>query len=334
MQARRTFGWFFEQVRRATGVDVPRARRRFGGGIGSRRMAMSRQTLYRGRMSPSALPSVVEPLFKDSARRDRRLSVELPAGRLVFGDEGADEAPALWLSDQPAAPGIWARLRAEHRLSGLWPLLLAGEHYDRSRPWSDGELWPGRMSAASTHSPGALLQRWWHDYTSVDEDHDGLSAPQRLAVTAPFGDRWPGLLIPQSYPADVAADAAADAYAAVLLDDQPDLRVGLVAADRGADALGVAGWMGAANYTNDTGELCGVLRDWEQRFGVRVVGAGFAELYLSVAVAPANLDEAIRVAAEHFAFCPDNIWQGHAPQTLIGYAQRLLDANRWTFWWD
>jgi hypothetical protein len=40
------------------------------------------------------------------------------------------------------------------------------------------------------------------------------------------------------------------------------------------------------------------------------------------------------VAAEHFAFCPDNIWQNCHPPTLTAYAERLIDAGHWEFWWD
>lgn len=69
-----------------------------------------------------------------------------------------------------------------------------------------------------------------------------------------------------------------------------------------------------------------MLRSGEDRFGVRVVGAGFADLYLSVAAPPATLEEAIHLAAEHFAFCPGDIWQNSHPHTLIGYAENLVGA--------
>lgn len=91
--------------------------------------------------------------------------------------------------------------------------------------------------------------------------------------------------------------------------------MGLAAATRSSDAIAVAGWQGAVNYIGDTAHLSAVLRSWEDRFGVRLVGAGFAELYLSVAASPTSDAEAIHVAAEHFAFCPDNVWQGSATPT-------------------
>ncbi|MEV4704749.1 DUF4253 domain-containing protein [Actinoplanes sp. NPDC049316] len=38
------------------------------------------------------------------------------------------------------------------------------------------------------------------------------------------------------------------------------------------------------------------------------------------------------MAAEHFAFCPDNVWQGVG--TLTAYADQLVNAPMWSLWWD
>ncbi|WP_218826191.1 DUF4253 domain-containing protein [Actinomadura mexicana] len=59
-----------------------------------------------------------------------------------------------------------------------------------------------------------------------------------------------------------------------------------------------------------------MVRSWEDRFGAQVVGAGFADLYPSVAAPPSTYEEALRLAAEHPAFCPDDIWQNSSPATL------------------
>ncbi|MGC9668658.1 DUF4253 domain-containing protein [Planosporangium sp. 12N6] len=103
-------------------------------------------------------------------------------------------------------------------------------------------------------------------------------------------------------------------------------------AARGADALTVVGWSGPTNHTNDTGEISAVVRSWEERFGAQVVGVGFDTLYLSIAAPPTSLSHALRVAAEHFAFCPDLVWQGTG--TLTAYAEQLVGVNNWSFWWD
>ncbi|MFC7479357.1 DUF4253 domain-containing protein [Luedemannella flava] len=113
----------------------------------------------------------------------------------------------------------------------------------------------------------------------------------------------------------------------------PAHRLGLVAAGRGADALTVAGWSGPINHAQDTAEISAVIRDWEDRFGARVIAVGFATLTLSIAAPPIDMSHAREVTNEHLAFCPDNIWQ-QGPGSLPDYAEALLGAPIWTFWWD
>jgi hypothetical protein len=75
-----------------------------------------------------------------------------------------------------------------------------------------------------------------------------------------------------------------------------------------------------------------VLRSWESRFGARLIELGSGTLLLSVAAPPASAAHAESVAAEHFAFCPDNVVQG--PGTISAYAKRIRKKNLWSFWWD
>ncbi|MDG4798003.1 DUF4253 domain-containing protein [Micromonospora sp. WMMD1082] len=255
----------------------------------------------------------------------RPLPVPLPPGRTVRGDEGAAQRPTLWRSDDPAPTGLWPRWHAAHQHSGLWPLLLDGQGGGPS-PWYDGgEFWPQSGSSPAAHDPERLLAGWWAALTAPYDGDD-----ERL--TAPYGRDWPGLAAPAE--PRVSPERHADHWGEQLALAQPAMRLGLVAAGRGSDALTVLGWQGAVNHTNDTAKLSAVLRSWEDRFGVRVIGVGFAELYLSVAAPPTGTAEALRVAAEHFAFCPDNVWQGQRPCTLAGYADRLVGAPTWAFWWD
>ena len=234
----------------------------------------------------------------------------VPAGEFVLSDEG-DGEPAFWLSDEPADPGLWPRLRAAHGEFGYWPLLLGADD-DDGAPWATGEVFPDGKTTPADHDPTTLLREWWRLYAK--------EAP-------PFGDAWPA-------PARQAdPDAAADSLAEELLAKNPAMRLGLVAAGSGAEALAASGWDGPANYTNDTGEIAAVVRDWERRYGVRVVALdGYATLYLSVSAPPADREQVGHLAAEHFAFCPDNIWQGAG--TLATYAEQLAGATFWTFWWD
>ncbi|WP_404790839.1 DUF4253 domain-containing protein [Streptomyces tendae] len=43
------------------------------------------------------------------------------------------------------------------------------------------------------------------------------------------------------------------------------------------------------------------------------MAVGFAPLHLSAAAPPTNTQSALRIAAEHFAFCPDTTGQGAHP---------------------
>ena len=316
---------------------------------------------------PMSFPDDLRPLFRGAETREHRLSVNLPPGRVVYRDGTA----VLWLSDGPAPAGLWSRLRTEHAGSGLWPLLVSGLSSDASRPWETADLAPGRMSPAAMHDPAQLLAGWWRRLMQPWDGRSGLSEEQRAAI-APYGQEWPGLTHASGHTTD--PDAAADALAGFVESAEPDdpspfiasieemiraaglppsahdqmsgllagvadamsarVRIALVPAERGADALAAAGWQGAGNHIGDTGELGAVLRHWEDARGARVVAAGFDDIRLSVAAPPQTVDEALRVAAEHFAFCPDNVLQESEPPTLAVYADQLVGASSWTFWWD
>ncbi|MFB6819366.1 DUF4253 domain-containing protein [Streptomyces sp. NPDC056347] len=53
-----------------------------------------------------------------------------------------------------------------------------------------------------------------------------------------------------------------------------------------------------------------------------------------MAAGPTTAGEALRVAAEHFAFCPDDVRQSRRPQPPAACAERILGAGRWDFWWN
>ncbi|MCE7006166.1 DUF4253 domain-containing protein [Kibdelosporangium philippinense] len=141
---------------------------------------------------------------------------------------------------------------------------------------------------------------------------------------------WPGLAPaaqPSIDPDELADDVTARAGG--------EVRLGLVATRRGADALAAMGWGGPANYVNDVAKVSAVVRSWEDRFGARVIYLGdHSTLILTVAAPPTDIATAELVAAEHFAFCPDNYWQGAPDETVAGYAMKLLSERIWRFWWD
>ncbi|MFE1869361.1 DUF4253 domain-containing protein [Streptomyces sp. NPDC059496] len=205
--------------------------------------------------------------------------------------------------------------------------LVTGTH---DGPWHEPLLWV----ADGTAVPGA-----WARYRSRSRsvrDAEGLQ-PVLLQDASGSEEWWGGELDPgmMSDPGDHRAEDVLRALweSAVIGPWLESPRLALVPVGRPADVPAAIGWSGPVNYVDDVARLCAVLRSWEDRFGARVVALSYARLDLSVAAPPRSLDEALAIAAEHFAFCPDNVWQGY--ESIRLYAEQALLGNaHWTFWWD
>ncbi|MFJ4471894.1 DUF4253 domain-containing protein [Streptomyces sp. NPDC089424] len=248
----------------------------------------------------ATLPNALPKLAADPT--GRTLGLGLPPGKVI--------GTLLWHADTAATPAGWAAL-GEARAAGLVPLLLDFGSQGGPEGW---ELMPGETSYPGDHDPEEVLAEYWEDL--ADDD-------------------WPGLAsVPEATDAD--PDAVAAELAAHLLTDGTWLkepRLALVPARRSADIAAAIGWSGPVNHEGDVARLCAVLRSWEDRFGVRVVALTFDQLIVSVATPPTTADAARAVAAEHYAFCPDNVDQSGFP-TSDAYAEQLVGREIWSFWWD
>jgi hypothetical protein len=100
-------------------------------------------------------------------------------------------------------------------------------------------------------------------------------------------------------------------------------RIGLVSCRRPADPIGVADWLGALNVWQQPAKVSAV-RFCEDRLGAIVVGLGFATITLLVTRPPETDDDALWVAAEVAALCPDGLWQ---PEALLPDPPRGPDAR-------
>lgn len=112
----------------------------------------------------------------------------------------------------------------------------------------------------------------------------------------------------------------------------------LVPARRPADALAHLGWSGACNWSLTAGELAGVLRSWEERFGAYLVSVGSAALDLVVTRPPVTPRQCGLLADEHLALCPDDFHPQTGPEerpiSHDEYAAGLRGVTTWHFWWD
>lgn len=75
-----------------------------------------------------------------------------------------------------------------------------------------------------------------------------------------------------------------------------------------------------------------LLRDWNARYGAEVIAIGLDSLECSVRSRPSTRDEALALAREHYAYCPDLVDQGF--ETLAALAADLMVSETWRFWWD
>ncbi|WP_155055360.1 DUF4253 domain-containing protein [Streptomyces blattellae] len=273
----------------------------------------------------ATLPNPLPTLTADPS--GRALGLTLPPGRLIDAtDEGPWHEPLLWHAETPASVGVWTKLGAPAARTGLLPVLIeTGGSQSGPEDW---ELMPGEASYPGDHDADEVLEELWEDCEGED------------------GEEWPGLA-EAPYPSADSPDPSAptpdpDSTAAEIADSLllagggpfKDPHLALVPARRSADIPAAIGWSGPANHENDVARLCAVLRSWEDRFGIRVVALGFDHLLVSVAAPPSTQTDAEALAAEHFAFCPDNIWQS-SDTTLRAYAEhRLLNQPAWHFWWD
>ncbi|QEU67419.1 DUF4253 domain-containing protein [Streptomyces galilaeus] len=260
----------------------------------------------------ATLPNPLPKLASDPSGRS--LGLQLPPGKLIdMTDQGVWHEPLLWHAARTAAPGNWSALGAPAGRAGLVPVLIdLGGSQGGPEQW---DLAPARMSYPGDHDAEEVLEDFWEEWAAEDEE-------------------WPGLADAPTLNAD--PDVRAAQIADALAGEGPSWfgapHLALVPARRSADVPAAIGWSGPVNHENDTARLGAVLRSWEDRFGIRVVGIGFDVLAVSVAAPPTSVAEAEAVAAEHFAFCPDNILQGSG--TLEAYASGLIGEHVWSFWWD
>ncbi|MFI1063102.1 DUF4253 domain-containing protein [Streptomyces spororaveus] len=263
----------------------------------------------------------------------RSLGLELPSGVLVDAPGrrrwGKASEPLLWVSDEAVGVGALAAHRSPALAAAGLQAVLFQDRRGLERWWQEREFRPERMSDPDDHHVEPVLREFWS--AVVPDPEEGAEGEELIA---PFGRDWPGLAEGGPHaPDDPDAVACGLADELIASGALPSPRLAVVPAGRGADDPTVMGWGGPANHENDTALISTVLRSWEDRFGARVVALGFDELHVSVAAPPRTTAHALPVAAEHFAFSPDNIWQGSG--SIRAYAdEAVTGSNHWGFWWD
>src|SRR5690606_15972101 len=254
-------------------------------------------------------------------------STPLPPGEILTEQTALVEnpAPLCWVSAEPPSAPLVAALRADHRRTGMWPLLLCDNDEVYGERCTVGVIPPEPLEHIDRWQPADVMSRIWNGLVEADDD---LGPAYDLEILDPFDYTCPELAPPGSLLAD--PDVLANQQVPRFIDEQT--RLALVPVQRGADVLTVLGWSGATNHVSRNAGLSALLRSWEDRFGVRVLRLGPDRLDLSVAAPPMDPDHATAVAAEHWTFCPDRIAQ--KPGSIAGYAQEIRGRRTWSFWWE
>ena len=281
-----------------------------------------------GFRTPPVLPRYEVPLLPAdgplklggvSLPRGRRLS-----GSTEFAPMGVTpiDEPVIWATDHLVedAGRMLHLLRQPASARNLVPVLLAGMEHEPDRPWDSHEFCPTDPRRAVLVDVGAELASAWGGNFETDDEFDS----ERLDAVRPFGKTFPGLARPASL--DHIIDDSD------VLSQIRGRRIGLIAAARPAEVLAATGWVGAVNVYDDPALLSAVLRSWEVRWNAYLVEVGFDTLTLTVGNPPRDDKTSLAVAAEHCAFCSDNIWQGSG--NIAAYARELAGSPTWQFWFD
>lgn len=157
-------------------------------------------------------------------------------------------------------------------------------------------------------------------------------APPRLLGRAgpPFTE-WPGLAAASPPHPGPSPEAVARATVGQMLHyftTRFVAHVALVRTRRSADVPALLGWTASTGVV----ALSAVLRSWESRFGVRVIGFEGSSVFLSVASPPLTAEHAAHVALEHLLTGADHLNDGSF--AFADYAEALRGERMWSFWWD
>jgi hypothetical protein len=253
--------------------------------------------------------------------------VTLGEGRPVEPQYGEEpRSMALWVTDRPVpdATSAWWALAQQFPTTGLWPLLLQplGES---GRPWDAGEFHPASEADVEALDVHRLLEDGWDGWLVPINN----PWPRGTGPLAPFGPEFPGLAPLQRSSVAIAVPVATGGSA----------RIGLVSCRRPADAVALMGWLGTINRIGPA-QTSAVLRSWEDRFGAILVGLSFATITVLVSRPPVSEDDALRVAAEVAALCPDALWQPESQPypmreaTLEAISRQVVREPVWRLWFD
>ena len=89
---------------------------------------------------------------------------------------------------------------------------------------------------------------------------------------------------------------------------------------------------GGWNECPDTEDMMAICKYWYDKYKAVPAVISSDELQIYVASPVNNIDTALKIAEEQYAFCNDIVDQG--VETIKALASTLINSNIWYFWWD
>jgi hypothetical protein len=83
------------------------------------------------------------------------------------------------------------------------------------------------------------------------------------------------------------------------------------------------------NYNHDNEDVIKRLQEWNDQYGIEIIGAGYDWVEISIVNTPKDVKE---FAKEVYAFCPDSVNQGVG--TIEALESAIKDKSRLFLWWD
>lgn len=266
---------------------------------------------FAGEDPPIPLP--LHPRADALSAQFASFNVQLPTLYTVARRKGVDEFPAFQVASDDAVP-IWKALRALTDHTGWYPMITRNQ-----------SNFLHKLDEREKRSTRRILKR----AKSIDINNWLAKRRHWLQFDAegrPVDCRSPGSTCTCSFyksfvlPHDVSTREPVDDVYIILFPTKDPCEVPAY--------IGFGNWNSCAHAEYQVA----MLRKWHREFGTEPVTFLDDMLECSVARRPATFDDALRLAAEQFLYCDDNLCQGH--RNFDAYADYLMTSDIWYFWWD
>jgi hypothetical protein len=222
-----------------------------------------------------------------------------------------------WQVPGAVAFPTWRRLKSQGR--GVPIVLGDNEDFDQVLRYMQEMSKEQVLVRAKANLDAAAKLR--HPDDLIAEIERQLGAPLEMPPTG-------------AWPDEEASEEQEDDFIPIALDENlaplPMVNIALIPARNAAEVpayLNYGGW----NTCPFPAYQVAALRSWRDRYGAELVSIG-SSIELLTARPPTSRDEALALAREQQAFCPDIHWD--TKWTLSEIAAMRMAVRWWSFWWN